>query len=192
MKTSVYPKPVKSAFTLIELLIVLTIIAVLAGLGLAAYGIALEKARALKAKSAIAGLLIAIKGYQTEYNRYPISTGKTSDVTINTAEAEGIAFLKSLLANDAIDNPKRSKFYEVPGLAKNGINGYDAATGALFDPWGNGYEIVIDYDQDGKVKTPYPVSDGAPEIPMGTIIYSAGRNRTIDDGPTKTDDLKSW
>ncbi len=182
----------KAAFTLIEILIVISIIAVLAGLSLAAYKNAIEKARGLTAKNAMAGLLIAIKAHQADYNRYPLAAGKTSDITIDTSEAEGVALLKSLLGNDAADNPKRSKFYEVPALAKNRINGYDAATGALFDPWGNSYQIVIDYDQDGKVETPYPTSDGATEIPFEIIIYTPGRNKTVDDTTAKTDDLKSW
>lgn len=182
----------KSAFTLIEILIVISIIAILAGLCLAAYKNALDKAHGMKAKNAMAGLIIAIKGYQTDYNRYPLAAGKTDDITVDTSGADGIALLKSLLANDVADNPNRTKFYEPSGLAKNSINGYDAATGALFDPWGSGYRVVIDYDKDGRVETPYPIGDGAAEIPFEIIIYTPGPNRSIDDTTAKTDDLKSW
>lgn len=181
----------KSAFTLIELLIVIGIIALLAGMAFPAYAMVMKWARAVQARNAMAGLVIAIKGYQTDYNRYPMAAGKTTDMTINTSSTEGVALLSALLGYDAVENPKKTKFYESTP-AKNGVNGYDATTGILTDPWGNDYHIVIDYDRDGKIDNPYVDGSGGAEIISEILIYTHGPNKSFDDISTKSDDIKSW
>jgi prepilin-type N-terminal cleavage/methylation domain-containing protein len=61
------------AFTLIELLTVISIIAILAGLLLPTLKTAMVNAEKAKAQTAIAGLSIAIKHYYTEYGKWPIA-----------------------------------------------------------------------------------------------------------------------
>lgn len=191
MKILPYSFRSKRAFTLIELLIVIGIIALLAGMAVPAGNMVMKRARMLQAKAAMSGLVIAIKGYQTEYNRYPMAAGNTTDMTVDTSSAEGIALLTALLANDATNNPRQVKFYD-PAPSKNGVNGYDPTAGTLMDPWGNGFQIVIDYDQDGKVANPYVGGGGPTDIATGLLIFTPGPNKTFDDIPTKSDDVKSW
>jgi prepilin-type N-terminal cleavage/methylation domain-containing protein len=62
------------AFTLIEMLVVIAIIAVLAAILLPAIGIAKQKALAGKAKMEISGIVGAINTYHTTYGRYPVSS----------------------------------------------------------------------------------------------------------------------
>ena len=61
------------AFTLVELLTVIAIIAILAGLLFPTIKTAMIKTEKAKAQTAIAGLAIAFKSYYNEYGKWPIA-----------------------------------------------------------------------------------------------------------------------
>src|ERR1700733_8577922 len=61
-----------SAFTLIELLTVIAIIAILMGLLFPALSVVRDQANKVQAKTAIMGAVAAVKQYYTEYGKYPI------------------------------------------------------------------------------------------------------------------------
>ncbi|MDD5568369.1 MAG: prepilin-type N-terminal cleavage/methylation domain-containing protein [Candidatus Omnitrophica bacterium] len=62
-----------NAFTLIELLIVIVIIGILAGVGLLRYGPVIENARSAEAYTVLAGIAAAEQSYYTENDTYALS-----------------------------------------------------------------------------------------------------------------------
>jgi prepilin-type N-terminal cleavage/methylation domain-containing protein len=79
-----------SAFTLIELLVVIAIIAILAGLLLPVLASVKKKAKIAQARTEMKNLETAMKGYETEYHRFPASlqtetdSGASGDFTFGT------------------------------------------------------------------------------------------------------------
>src|SRR5437762_13333334 len=65
------------AFTLIELLIVISIIIILMGLLFPAFRGAQDQAKKVQAKNDLTQIVTAVNAYYTEYGRYPIVTDDT-------------------------------------------------------------------------------------------------------------------
>jgi prepilin-type N-terminal cleavage/methylation domain-containing protein len=78
----------RSGFTLVELLVVMGIIAILAGVLLGAGGAAIKSAQRAKASQLANSLQTAALAYYTEYNVYPIITPSSpgTDVLYNDAD----------------------------------------------------------------------------------------------------------
>ena len=72
-----------AAFTLIELLTVIAIIAVLAAMLLPVINIAVQKARVARAKTEEAGLVNAIEAYDSAYGRMPVSVTAQQQAIMN-------------------------------------------------------------------------------------------------------------
>lgn len=71
LKTLPHHHQKQSAFTLLELLVVMAILAILAGLGLRAFGTAQEKARDNRRKQDLASVVKALDTYYNDYGQYP-------------------------------------------------------------------------------------------------------------------------
>lgn len=189
----------RPAFTLIELLVVITIIGILASMAFPVITGVMEKARKVRVLATIKDLQVGIKGYQTEYNRYPAPAG--ADATIITGDS-GKTFLAILLGSDSQTsyNGRGIKFIELP-LAKNGrggLVGTDVDSYQLVDEWGYPYTVVMDTDGDDRVMNPDTSNDdpkisagSSPQLPIGIIIYSRGPDGKDKEKPTK-DDITSW
>lgn len=76
-----------SGFTLVELLVVIGIIAILAGVLLSASGMAFRAAQRAKAAVMASQIQTACMGYYTEYSVYPVPTGTTVDTLIGDTSA---------------------------------------------------------------------------------------------------------
>jgi len=179
--------PFRRGFTLIELLVVITIIATLASLAMPTYNIVMRKAREVQAKAAMAGIVTAVKSYETEYNRLPNVSG-TSSSGSDGQPFDTIAsnkLIPCLMAKDIALNPRQIPFYDPPPSKSN--TGYDPETGILNDPWGKPYHIAMDDSGDNVIAN--PISGETPAtIPGKIIVYSDGSNKIAGD----RDDVKSW
>ena len=147
-------------FTLVELLVVIGIIAILAGMLMAGIMYAPAKAQKAKAQAEVTTLLNAIKQYESTYGVLPIpkdaclkSDGKTpkDDLLTDAQFDKMIAILQAdtdstawsgLDDKDKGKNKRRTRFLDVQGNE----------SGSFTDPWGNNYYVAFDADYDGKIK----------------------------------------
>ncbi|MDB6005454.1 MAG: hypothetical protein JWR15_2441 [Prosthecobacter sp.] len=195
----------QGAFTLIELLITITIIAILGSLTAAGISHAIDQANGLKVRTVLMDLKTGIDQYQTDYNRFPI------DSSVTGANGEDAGELLTDGSNSVVDaimgvppassgmpdlNPKRTPFAQFPP-ASNGRHGLVGAARPykLNDMYGQPYHILLDTNGDNQVKNPDvintepKISQGqAAHLAMKIAIYSSGK----DQIPGTADDVTSW
>jgi len=127
-----------TAFTLVELLVVISIIVILAGLSFPAVNGALDSAKKTHTKSNAVQIAAAVSAYEMEYGKLPTFTGTTVDQTLvgilTASNSRGIVFLEA---------PAWKK-------GKGGTN----SSGDYCDPWSstNLYAIALDTNYDNLVR----------------------------------------
>jgi prepilin-type N-terminal cleavage/methylation domain-containing protein len=204
MRTTSQPRVGTFAFTLVELLTVIAIIAILMGLLFPAIGIIKEQARKVQAKNDVTNIVAAVKQYYTEYGKYPAvsdppSTGGTDDLVgdpaVNPTGGNNNALFNTLrsipqgLNTNYKFNPRRIVFFE--GKSASDVNvprgGFADKTtdptmqGNFYDPWGKQYNVVIDsnYDNVITVDTQYTdfATNAAPRVGCGA--FSLGKDNKL-------------
>jgi prepilin-type N-terminal cleavage/methylation domain-containing protein len=125
-----------NAFTLIELLIVISIIAILAGLAFPAVNGAIESGKKAQARNDVNQIASAIRNFKLEYKRLP--TPGTEIPVILGENVDG-------------QNPKNLVLLE-PKNAKGDPPKGGYRDGEIYDPWGQSYEIILDDDYDNKIE----------------------------------------
>lgn len=122
-----------SAFTLIELLIVITVIAILAGLVLQTAGYVQKKGARSRAEAEIAALSAALESYKADMGDYPVGTNGNPSSTATPGTNN--AFLRAALA------PSTGKIYFefTKGMGTNTTTLSSSANQTVLDPFGEGY-----------------------------------------------------
>jgi prepilin-type N-terminal cleavage/methylation domain-containing protein len=129
----------RAAFTLIELLAVITIIGILAGLTLGAAGAVRRHGANSTAKAEVAALQAACDRYFADNNSYPLGTASPTTVT---APAGATALFTNLVGSATLTAAPTTKRYFEPKPAMV----YTTGTPNYFvDPWGYAYG----YNSDG-------------------------------------------
>jgi prepilin-type N-terminal cleavage/methylation domain-containing protein len=139
------------AFTLVELLAVITIIGILAGLTLGAAGAVRRHGAASTAKAEVAALQGACDRYFTDNNLYPTTSsmpdpGTSSDVNPSPTSkyaTAGKALFISLFGTNQYNLPPSTKRYFEPKPAM--VSSATTANPYFIDPWGYAYG----YNSDG-------------------------------------------
>ncbi len=191
----------KAAFTLIELMAVITIIVILAGLVVAGMGFVNERQAKEKARVQIALISKALEDYKLDNGTYP-ATGDTADGLGKSAE-----LFKSLYYNSDKDGAfvgsgtnkgdEDQKIYVAefdPVTNKQGwTSGTAALTTKIVDPWGNEYRYRSAFAA--------PVGNAAPVANTNTQnpdfdLWSSGKDGRSRPGTTtdkvNNDDIKNF
>src|SRR5438132_4854885 len=207
------------AFTLIELLVVIAIIAILIGLLFPAFSAVQDQAKRTKAKNDLTQIVNAVNAYYTEYGKYPLAAGITTDTTFGPGgspatnetlftELRGCTAATGSCPAAAVLNTREIVFISPPdvkdpahprsGIATQTVtvNGVSIPKGSYVDPWGTNYVIRIDGDYNNQVANPYSSNAGSTTLQIGVIAWSRGKDQAGGSGDKKSatsdDDVISW
>jgi len=165
----------RAAFTLVELLVVISIIALLLGIIVPSYFSIQEKAKITKAKVTAKNLETAFKAYLDNYRVWP--SVFVDDNTTLEIKDDIYRILRGEKVGD--DNKDGIPFYEFEAT--------NSTAGAL-DPWSEPsdsatwqtYRVRVDKNYNNKIDDL--------ELFRTVIVWSPGPDRTNDT----PDDIKSW
>ena len=161
------------SFTLVEVLVVISIIGALAGIMVPTIKGAMEAGKKAKAKGELNAIVAAVKAYKQEYGRWPGSTF-TSDTTYQDGQSMELLAALSGTNSSAVENPKSVRFLE--GAQSNGT---------MLDPWETQYLVLVDSDDSNSLN--YQSKTAA----ISVLAVSFGKDKKQDATPGSGDDIFS-
>ena len=157
----------------------LVVVPVLAIAGFAGGTVAIAKAKEITAQAAATSLQTAIEQFYVEYSTMPTAANKL-DTEMDAS------LVRVVTGVDKTLNPRSIRFLSLPSItSKKG--GMDPVTQQLFDPWGNGYQVIIDVHSSGSIT-----------VTRGSIVETVTGRRAVvfslgKDGIAGTaDDVITW
>lgn len=162
-------------FTLIEILVVISIIGILAGMLVPIMYFAIRRGQTTTVQAGVKDIEIAFKQYLTVNNVWPDAI---TEGTVYDLKDDGPVQLFSMIS---------------------GINEFKTSTNAsmdktmAYDPWSNpsdpstwqAYKVMFDKNYDHKISLP-----SGETVSCDVIVWSVGENRIDESG--SGDDVTSW
>jgi len=154
-----------------------------------------EKNRRISsAMEAMKGLTQACDAFFEEYQQLPLAHTQAIDSVKQTTGDQKTNIMPPLLGPrlPARESPKSMTFfaYKEPQDKKGGLLRNDAGTYAeLFDPWGNPYHVLLNYDYNDELQSPH---DGKIIKDRRVLIWSTGPDGKQGTPETDKDNICSW
>jgi prepilin-type N-terminal cleavage/methylation domain-containing protein len=174
----------QTGFTLVELLVVVTIIGLLVGLISVAVPKAIESGMKAKAKGELTSIVAAVKAYKQEYGRFPGDLSKTNLFASNSSP-DTIKTLMKVLSGDStalldsqVANPKGVRFFE--GAKTDGT---------MDDPWGAQYLVLVDSSETGSLS--YTNAGSVVNLSLSVLGVCYGKDGKADTASGSKNDIFS-
>lgn len=151
----------KSAFTLVELLMVVAIIGILAGILIPAVGKVLDKAKVAASKTQLNNYVNAIQLFKGEYNYFPLQAAQVDGGGMLGTDIVYEEFMVTLAARNLDGTPVQPtdekygnrKLISFHTFTESDFQDGDPSTEIIADRFNNtNIYIVIDEDGDGKLE----------------------------------------
>lgn len=176
-------------FTLVELLVVISIIIVLMGLLFPTIRIIQDAANRTRAKTVVQGLCAAAKSYNNEYGKWPEPANDQDLVLTFNGLVNPVTGLKATTGQAANDNPRALRLMEIQSKDVTVRVLGEQTPLALYDPWWTPYAYCFD---NGKKGSYYlgPLQNGRPSNLQSWPDTTANDNQVPvpfkDDSSIKT------
>ncbi len=177
-----------AGFSLIELLVVIGIIVILAGLLMVAIGKVTQSAKRAKAKVQIKQIEKAFIAYHDEYGEWPVFGSENEAAAGINYDTNVVNLLNGEIVTVAGDNlnPQKIEYYDVTDtMVRQDADGRFG----FVDPWKRCYKYMMDFNDDGVLEVVYSSSDSVEIEGACVAVWSQGPDG--DDALTK-DNVTSW
>ena len=175
----------QTGFTLVELLVVISIVGLLAGLMSVAIPRAMEAGKKAKVKGELTAIVAAVKAYKQEYGRFPGDPSKTNRLFSSNSSPDTIKTFMKVLSGDStalldsqVANPKGVRFFE--GAKTDGT---------MDDPWGGQYLVLVDSSETGSLS--YTNAGSVVNLSLSVLGVCYGKDGKADTASGSKNDIFS-